>query len=63
MFTEYAGLAVPTPIAVKFGTAHGRSRPEVGSAKRIDSNGTKRVAPFSRIFGTSDQKMIPHVIF
>ena len=30
-YTKYAGCAIMTAIPVKFGTAHGRSRPEVGS--------------------------------
>ena len=39
---------------MKFGTAQGRSRPEVSSAKCTDAYGRKGVAPFSRIFGTCD---------
>ena len=39
---------------MKFGTAHGRSRPEVGSAKCIDVYGKKGVPPAPRIFGNSD---------
>ena len=31
IYTEYAGCAITTGIPVKFGTAHGRSRPEVGN--------------------------------
>ena len=34
---------------MKFGTVHGLSRPEVGSTKRIDVYGGKR------IYGTSDE--------
>ena len=49
-------------IAVKFSTAYGRSRAEVGSRKRIDPYGRKGVAPFSRIVGSSDQKITPHLI-
>ena len=33
--TVYVGCAITAVIAVKFGTAHGRSQPEVGSAKCI----------------------------
>ena len=39
-YTEYAGWAVKAGIPVKFGTAHGRSRPEVGRAKCIDVYGS-----------------------
>ena len=34
--TAYAGWAVTAGIPVKLRTAHGISRPEVGSTKRID---------------------------
>ena len=37
------GLAVTAGIAMKFGTAHGRSRPGVGGAKCIGSYGRKGV--------------------
>ena len=39
------GLAVTAGIAMKFSTAHGRSRLGVGSAKRIGSYGRKGVPP------------------
>ena len=52
------GLAITAGIAVKFGTAHGRSRPAVGSVKCIGSYGRKGVPPAPCIFGTSQQKMI-----
>ena len=52
------GLAVTAGITMKFGTAHGRSRPAVGSAKCIGSYGRKGVPPAPCIFGTSQQKMI-----
>ena len=42
--TEYAGWAVMAHIPVNFGTAHGRSRPEVGSTKRIDLYGSGGVS-------------------
>ena len=58
-YTGYAGWPVTAGIPVKFGTAHGRSRPEVGSTKRIGASGKKRVSLFSRIFGTSDQNITP----
>ena len=54
LYTEYVGWAVTARIPVKFGTAHGRSRPEVGSTKRIGASGQKGVPPAPRIFGTSD---------
>ena len=57
-YTGYAGWHVTAGIPVKFGTAHGRSRPEVGSTKRIDANGEKGVPPAPRNFGTFEQKMI-----
>ena len=38
-YTKYAGCAITAAIPVKFGTAHGRSRPDVGSAKCIDAYG------------------------
>ena len=63
LYTEYAGCALTACIPVKFGTAHGRSRPEVGNGFRIDANSRKGVSPFSRIFGTSDQNIIPPTVF
>ena len=42
-YTEYAGCAITAPIPVNFGTAHGRCRPDVGSAKRIDVYGSTGV--------------------
>ena len=59
MYTEYAGCAITTAIPVKYGTAHGGSRPEVGSTKRIGASGQKGVPPAPRIFGTSEQIIIP----
>ena len=53
-YTEYAGCGVTAGIPMKFGTEHGISRPEVGSAKCIDAYGGKVHFPFSLIFGTSD---------
>ena len=44
-YTGYVGCAVTAVIAMNFGTAHGRSRLEVGSAKCIGACGRKRVAP------------------
>ena len=58
VYTGYAGCAITTGIPVKFGTAHGRSRPEVGSAKCIEAYGRKGVTPAPRIFGTSYEKMM-----
>ena len=37
MYAAYVGCAIPMTITVKFGTAHGRSRPEVGSTERTDA--------------------------
>ena len=53
VYTEDAGCAITTTIPVKFGTAHGRSRPEVGSTKRIDVYGGGRVSRPSLIIGNS----------
>ena len=53
------GLAVTAGIAMKFGTAHGRSRLGVGGAKCIGSYGRKGVPPAPHIFGTSKQKIPP----
>ena len=47
------GLAVTAGIAMKFGTAHGRSRLGVGGAKCIGSNGRKGVPPAPCNFGAS----------
>ena len=58
VYTGYAGWAVTAGIPVKFGTAHGRSGPEVSSAKCIGASGKIGVSPFSRIFGTSRPKMV-----
>ena len=58
-YTEYAGCAITTGIPVKFDTAHGRSRPEVGSTKCIGACGEKGVPRVSRIFGTSSLKKTP----
>ena len=45
-------------IPVKFGTAHGKLSPEVGSTKRIDIYGSRGVTPAHRIIATSDQNII-----
>ena len=55
-YTEYAGCAITAGIAVKFGTAHGRSRPEVGSGFPIEAYGTRGVSRPSRVIGNSYQK-------
>ena len=54
MYTGYAGWHVTAGIPMKFGTAHGRSRPEVGSTKCIDVYGVGVVSRSSRICGTSN---------
>ena len=63
MYTEYAGCAVTAAIPVKFGATHGRSRPEVGSTKRIDGYGGKGVTPTPRNLGTSYEKMMTPTVF
>ena len=50
-------------IAVNFGTAHGRWRPEVGSAKNIGACGRKGYAPAPPISGTSDDNIMTPTIF
>ena len=57
-YTEDAGCAITTGIPVKFGIAHGRSRPEGGSMKRVDVYGSRGVSQISRIFGKSVQNII-----
>ena len=61
-YTEYAGCAITTAIPVKFGTAHGRTRPEVGSTKCIEAYGRNGVNPAPQIFGTSYEKMITSTV-
>ena len=63
MDTAYAGWAITTAIPVKFGTAHGRLRPEVGSEKRIGVYGSGVVSRPSLICCTSDKKCITPTIF
>ena len=57
-YTGYAGWAVTAGIPVNFGTAHRRSRPEVGSAKRTDMYGSGEVSRPSHNFGKSEQDFI-----
>ena len=52
-YTEDAGCCVTTGIPVKFGTAHGASRPVVGSAKRIEAYGSRGVSRPSLAIGNS----------
>ena len=54
----YAGWAVTASIPVKFGTAHGRSRPEVGSAKCIEVYGSGGVSRPSLVLENSEQNII-----
>ena len=61
--TEYVGWAITAGIPVKFCTAHGRSRPEVDSTKRIDVYGSKGASQLSRIFGKSVQNVITSTDF
>ena len=58
-YTEDAGLAFTAGIPMKFRSAHGRLRPEVGSGFLIDGCARKWVPPSSRIFGTSDKEINP----
>ena len=58
IYTGYAGWAVTTRIPVKLGTAHGRSRPEVGSTKCIDVYGSGGVFRPSLIIGKYEQQII-----
>ena len=62
-YTAYAGWAVTAVIAVKFGAAHGQSRPEVGSTKCIGASDKKGLPPAPRFVGTSKQKITPPTIF
>ena len=57
-YTAYAGWAITAGIPVKFGTAHGRSRPEVGGVKCIDVYGSGGVSRPSLVLGNSEQNII-----
>ena len=57
-YTGDAGLAVTAGIPVKFGIAHDKSVPEVGSAKRIGACARKGVPLAPQVFGTSKQIII-----
>ena len=57
-YTDYASWAVTAGIPMKFGAAHARSRPEVGSGFRIDVYDRKGVSLFFRTFGTFERKRI-----
>ena len=52
------GLAVTAGIPVKFGIAHGRLTPELGSAKCIDLYGSGGVSRPSLVLGNSEQNII-----
>ena len=58
MYTGYAGWAVMAGIPVKFGTAHSRSRPEVGGEKCIDVYGNEGVSRPSLVLGNSEKNII-----
>ena len=60
IYTGYAGCHITAGIPVKFGTAHGGSRPEVGSAKRIDVYGSEGLSRPCRIFSESEGNIIIH---
>ena len=62
-YTGYAGCHITAGIPVKFGTAHGGSRPEVGSAKCIDVYGSGGVSRPSRILGKSEHNIITPTLF
>ena len=62
-YTEDAGFAITKGIPLKFGTAHGTSRPEVGSKKCIDVYGRQGVIPAPLFFGTSNKKLSPYDLF
>ena len=53
MYTEDEGCAITTGIHMKFGTAHGRSRPEVGSGFRIEAYGSRGVSQPSLVIGNT----------
>ena len=57
-YTEDVSCAIMAGIPVKFGTAHGRLRPEVGSTKRIDVYGSGGFTQAPQIFVTFDQNTI-----
>ena len=59
-YTGYAGWAVTAGIPVKFGTAHGISRPEVGSMKCIDAYGRKGVSQPSLVIVNSYHTKTAH---
>ena len=52
------GLAVTVGNLVKFGTAHDRSTPEVGSVKCIGVYGSEGVSRPSLVLGNSEQNII-----
>ena len=56
-YTAYAGWAVTAGIPVKFSTAHGRLRPEVGSTKCIDAYGSRQVLRPSLLISNSLQQI------
>ena len=57
------GCAITAGIPVKYGTAHGKTRPEVGSGFSIGVYGSRVVSRPTLIFGTSDEKCIPPTTF
>ena len=57
-YTEDAGCAIMAGIPVKFGTALGRLRPEVGSRFPIKAYGSGGVSRPSLEIDTSDQNII-----
>ena len=52
-YTGYAGWHVVATIPMKFGTAHGKSRPEVGSGFPIEAYGNRGVSRPSLVIGIS----------
>ena len=57
MYTENAGWAVTAGIPVKFCSAHGRSRPEVGSGFPIEAYGKRGISWPSLVIGNSNQNI------
>ena len=53
LYTEDAGCAITMAIPVKFGTAHDRLRPEVGSGFPIDAYGSRGVSRPYLVIGNS----------
>ena len=55
-YTGYAGCAITMVIPVNFGTAHGKSWPEVGSPNALTSMGEKGLSRPPKISALLSQK-------